>query len=49
MAKEHNIDFKPYETFTKSDIDGRQAFIKSICEIIWNNDNTGDVEDINKG
>jgi len=35
MAQKLGLKFKPYKSFTKTDIDERQALIKSICEVIW--------------
>jgi Protein of unknown function (DUF1524) len=35
MAKSLGIPFKAHESFTKTDIDERQALIQSICEVIW--------------
>jgi uncharacterized protein with ParB-like and HNH nuclease domain len=35
MAQNLGVKFKPYKTFTKADIDERQALIQSICEVIW--------------
>ncbi|ATU07671.1 DUF262 domain-containing protein [Methanohalophilus portucalensis] len=29
------INFKPHKSFTKKDIDERQALIQNICEVIW--------------
>jgi len=35
MAKALGVQFKPHESFTKMDIDQRQALVQSICEVIW--------------
>ena len=35
MAKTLGIPFKAHESFTKMDIDERQALVQSICEVIW--------------
>lgn len=35
MAKELELTFKAYETFSKADIDERQTLIRNICEAIW--------------
>jgi len=35
MAKALGLKFKPHTTFTKADIDERQALIQSICKVIW--------------
>jgi hypothetical protein len=35
VAQNLGIEFKPHESFTKSDIDEREKLIQSICEVIW--------------
>ena len=35
MAQTLGLKFKAHESFTKADIDERQALIQSICEVIW--------------
>jgi uncharacterized protein with ParB-like and HNH nuclease domain len=35
MARDLKLDFKPHQTFSKTDIDERQELIQSICEVIW--------------
>ena len=35
MARTLGLKFKPYKSFTKADIDERQALLQSICEVIW--------------
>lgn len=35
MAKAVGVPFKPHQSFTKTDIDDRQALVQSICEVIW--------------
>jgi uncharacterized protein with ParB-like and HNH nuclease domain len=35
MAQTLGLDFHWHESFTKADIDERQALIQSICEVIW--------------
>jgi hypothetical protein len=35
MAKALGVPFKAHESFTKTDIDERQALVQSICEAIW--------------
>lgn len=36
FIREENLDFKPYETFGKNEIDERQQLYKEICKKIWN-------------
>lgn len=36
MASTLEIEIKAHSSFTKQDIDERQALIQSICEVIWN-------------
>jgi len=36
MANALGLSFKAHESFTKADVDERQALIQSICEVIWN-------------
>lgn len=36
MAKNLGLKFKAHESFTKADIDERQALLQRICEVIWN-------------
>jgi len=38
MAKSLGIEFKPYLSFKKPDIEQRQALLQRICEVIWGND-----------
>jgi hypothetical protein len=35
-AKNLGLKFKAHESFTKADIDERQALLQRICEVIWN-------------
>ena len=35
MAQNQRLKFKAHKSFTKADIDERQALIQSICEVIW--------------
>ena len=35
MAQNLGLKFKAHKSFTKADIDERQALIQSICEVIW--------------
>ena len=35
MAQALGVKFKAHKSFTKTDIDERQALIQSICEVIW--------------
>ena len=35
MAQTLGLKFKAHKSFTKADIDERQALIQSICEVIW--------------
>ena len=35
MARTLGLKFKAHESFTKADIDERQALIQSICETMW--------------
>jgi Protein of unknown function (DUF1524) len=35
MAGTLGLKFKAHKSFTKADIDERQALIRSICEVIW--------------
>jgi uncharacterized protein with ParB-like and HNH nuclease domain len=35
MAKNLDIEFKAHKTYSKGDIDERQALIQKICEAIW--------------
>ncbi len=35
MARTLGLKFKAHTSFTKADIDERQALIQSICEVIW--------------
>lgn len=35
MAQSFGLNFKPYQNFTKTDIDERQQLVKDICERIW--------------
>jgi hypothetical protein len=35
MAQTLGLHFKAHTSFTKADIDERQALIQSICEVIW--------------
>ena len=35
MAQTLGVKFKAHKSFTKNDIDERQALIQSICEVIW--------------
>lgn len=35
VAQTLDINFKAHESFTKTDIDERQALIQSICEVMW--------------
>ncbi len=43
MFKSMGLNFQAHKSFTKADIDDRQALIQSICETIWGTPgNTGD-------
>jgi hypothetical protein len=35
MAKNLDIEFKAHKTYSKGDIDERQALVQKICEAIW--------------
>ncbi len=35
MARTLGLNFKPHTSFTKADIDERQALVRNICEMIW--------------
>jgi hypothetical protein len=35
MAERLGLEFKAHKSFTKADIDERQALIQSFCEVIW--------------
>lgn len=35
MARTLGLKLKPHKSFTKADIDERQALIQSVCEVIW--------------
>ena len=38
MAQDLKVKFMPHRSFTKGDIDERQALVQSICEVIWGGD-----------
>ncbi len=38
MARTLGLKFKAHKSFTKTDIDERQALIQSTCEVIWSGD-----------
>jgi uncharacterized protein with ParB-like and HNH nuclease domain len=35
IVKTLDLPFKPHESFSKADIDDRQALVQRICEVIW--------------
>jgi len=35
MAQNLGLEFKPHKSFTKADINERQALMQSVCEVIW--------------
>ncbi len=39
MAQALAVKFKAHKSFTKADIDERQALLQSICEVIWGRSN----------
>jgi uncharacterized protein with ParB-like and HNH nuclease domain len=40
MAKALGLPFKAHESFTKADVDERQALVQSICEVMWDGKRT---------
>ena len=40
MTQNLGLGFKPHRSFTKEDVDERQALLQSICRVIWDSEET---------